>query len=152
MSTAAEQNLALIERLVEAMNAGVAMAVIPRIEEFVSPDVVWHGAAVTAEAPGGNVEYRGREGMRRFWQDVADVWDDLEVEVVRMEPVGDELVLALFSISGTGQASGARVTADIGTVYGFDGGLISHGQNFMSHAEAEAKARELAQESVDAQA
>jgi ketosteroid isomerase-like protein len=141
--SAAEQNAELIRELLETTNQGGSKAVLARIEDFTDPGVEWRGVAAGRDAPGGDVVYRGYDGMRRFWEDIDEVFEQIHFSDPRIESLGDEVVLALMKVSGTGHGSGLRIEQEMGVVYRFKEGRVVSGENFASQSDARDHARRL---------
>jgi ketosteroid isomerase-like protein len=68
--------------------------------------------------------YDGREGIRRFFADIADTGPDFKITIERLEAVGANRVLALMSVTATGRASGIPTEAATGNVYDLADGKI----------------------------
>ncbi len=68
--------------------------------------------------------YDGREGIRRFFADIADTGPDFKITVERLEAVGANRVLALMRVTATGRASGIPTDAATGNVYDLADGKI----------------------------
>lgn len=56
--------------------------------------------------------YRGREGMRRWWESFYEVMDEVRVEPTEYHDAGPGRVLVEARLSARGQASGLDVTQD----------------------------------------
>ena len=78
--------------------------------EHCTPDCEFQTAQIL---PDTEPSYRGREGVERFWNTFRDPWESLLVEVERIEPVGDDRVLALLRFRGR-----ARDGLEVALVYG----------------------------------
>jgi ketosteroid isomerase-like protein len=68
--------------------------------ERVTEDVEF--AAPTAELANEGQPYRGHAGLRKYYDDVARVWEELEVTPTEIREV-DDAVLALGRVYGRGQ-------------------------------------------------
>jgi ketosteroid isomerase-like protein len=142
----AERNPELIRELLETTSQGGSKAVLARIEDFTDPGVEWRGVAAGRDAPGGDVVYRGYDGMRRFWEDIDEVFEQIHISDLRIEPLGDEVVLALMKVSATGHGSGLHMEQEMGVVYRFKEGRVVSGENFASQTDARDHAHRLATE------
>src|SRR3712207_9502986 len=58
------------------------------------------------------VSYRGREGMRRYYQERAEVFGDGQVHIRSFEPAGEAVVVDALS-TAQGRSSGASVEEEI---------------------------------------
>jgi ketosteroid isomerase-like protein len=150
IQTTAERNLALIRELFETLNAGGSKAVVSRLEDFADPGIEWKGVAATSAAPGGDVVYRGYEGMERFWAENGEVFEGLHFDNVRCEAFGDRIVVAFTEAVAMGRGSGIPFSQEMASIYELDGGKIVAGENIASHTEARERAHALAEESRDA--
>ena len=54
--------------------------------------------------------YRGREGMRRWWESFYEVMDEIELRVLEYRDAGPGRVALAFELAATGQSSGVGVT------------------------------------------
>ena len=68
-------------------------------------------------------EYRGHEGVRRYWREVHAPWDELSIDVHRVLAVGDE-ILVLFRFRAKGRG-GMEVDAKFGQVGTLRDGLVT---------------------------
>ena len=46
--------------------------------------------------------YVGRDAIQRFWTDFGDTSPDFDVEVDRVQPIGDDRVIAFMRLNATG--------------------------------------------------
>lgn len=107
-----------------ARDVAAALAIVDEDVEFLP---------VTANLTTGGVPYRGHEGVRRYLQDVARVWDDLHVYPTEYRDVGDTIV-ALGRIHGRG--GGMIIDRPTGWVWRCRNGKIVFGRVYASHEEA----------------
>jgi ketosteroid isomerase-like protein len=84
----AETNVGLIERLYEAFNRrdpdGIVAVCDEKMEFF---------PYETAGAVGRDAPYVGREGLREYLADAAQVWEELLVTPGQVEEIGDHLLV-----------------------------------------------------------
>lgn len=84
---------------------------------------------------GSQKVYRGRDGMREYWDEWRTVWN-LAVEVREIRDHGD-LVLTLAHVSGHGRTSGVALDSEVAYVATFDeAGLLLRVRSYMDPAEA----------------
>jgi ketosteroid isomerase-like protein len=76
--------------------------------DHITPDYEWRTAQLF---PDTEAVYRGREGFRQFWNTFREPWETLLIEVERIEPIGDDRVLALLRFRGRGR-EGVEVTLE----------------------------------------
>jgi ketosteroid isomerase-like protein len=89
--------------------------------------------AVTGDHAGRTDPYRGHDGIREYFRDVAEVWDDLRIVPGEYRQNGDKILV-------TGRVSArspARIVAgSSGWIWQVRDGLVVFGRVFPSAAEA----------------
>jgi hypothetical protein len=89
-------------------------------------------------------EFVGADGIRRFFADIADMGPDFRIEVLSVQAVGDNNVIAFMRTSATGRASGIATGSETTNVYDLVDGKMSRIRIFLDRDEA-LKAAGLAQ-------
>jgi ketosteroid isomerase-like protein len=84
---------------------------------------------------GGPSSYRGRSGIRRWWREMMETWEEPRSEVHEVRSAGDK-VLVSITLHATGKASGAVVAAAFFQVGLIRDGKIVRGRDFADRAEA----------------
>lgn len=74
--------------------------------ETLDPGVIYH---VSGVFPGLQEEYSGHEGIREFWRTMHEPWEELRIELDRVEQLGEEALLVEFRFRARGAGSGASV-------------------------------------------
>jgi len=99
------------------------------------PDVEWRTAGLFPDlAPA----YHGREGVRKFWRDFTAAWDEITLEPLRFEVVGDVAVVdTRFNARGRG---GIEVDITLFNRFVRRGRLTSFVQSHATREEAIAAA------------
>lgn len=104
---------------------------------LLDPDVVF--TAVTGGVVGKAEPYRGHEGMREYFRDVADVWDELVLTPREFRQVGD----AILVTGKVNARSPARVVSgSAGWVWRVRDGRVVYGHVYPSAADAIAAVEE----------
>jgi ketosteroid isomerase-like protein len=124
----AEENVEMARRLYEALNRGDLDAFTAGI----SPDVEFRSLVAEAE---GNV-YRGHEGVREWWRDVAEALGGLEFDAQEIRAVGSDGILARIRVKG--EASGLPVEQTMWQVIRFRDRLAIRWDFFRTEEEARA--------------
>src|SRR5436190_17219641 len=122
-----QENVEVVERAVEALNAR-------DIEDylgFCTEDIRLR----TPLAPVAGV-YEGPEGIRRFWEDIADAAPDFRIEVERIEALSAERVLTFMRVTATGRVSGVPSVTETANVYELVAGKIRRIDIFTDRSEA----------------
>ena len=148
-STIIERQVDLVRSLLEALNENWREA-LDLLGELSTPDLEWRGGASGIGGPEAAAIYRGREGVRRYWMEVEDVWSSASYEVLEVRPVGERGVIALLRSHLEGVHSRLEFEVEVGLVFWMRDGLIAGGRTFLTHAEAEAEARRLAEQATNA--
>jgi ketosteroid isomerase-like protein len=118
--------------VVEAVFAAFAEHDVERVLELSDPDVEF--TPVTADLAGRTEPYRGHEGIREYFRDVALVWEELRLTPREFREVGGSILV-------TGRVS-ARSAARIvdgstGWVWRVRDGRVVYGRVYASAADAE---------------
>jgi ketosteroid isomerase-like protein len=115
------ENTDIVRRLFEAFSRRDLGAVTG----LCAPDVEFVPMTLTLLAR--DEPYRGPEGMREYFEDVARMWQELRVEPDTYYEIGDRVV-ALGRVYAWGV--GRVIDAPVGWVWRVGGGRVVHGQVF----------------------
>jgi ketosteroid isomerase-like protein len=125
--------------VVKAVFAAFANRDLERVLAHSSPDVEF--SAVTGDHAGRTTPYRGHDGLRQYFRDVAEVWDDLRIVPREFRQDGDRILV-------TGRVSArspARLVAgSTGWIWQVEDGLVVYARVYPSAAEATAAFEEVA--------
>ncbi len=120
------QNVEIVRRLYEAMNARDADAVT----ELAHPDVEWIPDSRVGEGP-----IRGRDNVIRFFAERAAMLDELRAETERCWGK-DDRVLVFVRVTGRGHASGAEFEIRIGHLWTLRDGVVVRGEGYGDRGKA----------------
>jgi ketosteroid isomerase-like protein len=123
-----EESIDLVRRAFSAF----AERDLAAVAELVGPDVEFFPP--TAAIAGHDTPYHGEEGLREYFDDVARIWEVLEVVPHEYREVGDQVV-ALGRVYGRGR-DGLLVDSPTGWIWTIDGGKIVAGRVYTSRQEA----------------
>jgi ketosteroid isomerase-like protein len=123
-----EENVELVRQGYEAWNRGDLQWMV----DHVTPDFEFRTAQLF---PDTDAIYRGREGLRQFWNTFQGPWETLLVEVERIEPIGDARVLVLLRFRGRGR-DGLEVALDYANVSTIENGMVTLMVGFANWQEA----------------
>ena len=104
-----------------------------------STDCEWH-PFLTARVE-GDPGYHGHNGIRAWFEDVDEMFSEIQVELGESRQVGDRL-LVLGQMTATGRGSGAPVSSEVGWIVEPRGDVFHRGWAYTSHSEAEQAAGE----------
>jgi ketosteroid isomerase-like protein len=121
-----QENVELVRQGYEAWNRGDLEWEL----DHIAPD---HEFRTVQLVPDLEAVYRGREGFRQFWKTFREAWETVQIEVERLEPVGDDRVLALLRFRGR---DGIEVTLKYAQLWAIEGGLATRIEGFSDWQEA----------------
>jgi ketosteroid isomerase-like protein len=117
-----EENVQLVREGYEAWNRGD----LEWLLDHITPGYEFRTAQLL---PDTEAVYRGPDGLRQFWNTFREPWETLLIEVERLEPIGDDQVLALLRFHGRGR-DGIEVTLKYGNLLTIENGLASRNVGF----------------------
>jgi hypothetical protein len=120
------QNIEIVRRLYEAMNARDAEA----LAELAHRDAEWIPDSRVGEEP-----IRGREKVIGFFSDRAEMFDELRAETERIWG-NDDRVLVFVRVTGRGHASGAEFEIRIAHLWTVRDGVVVRGEGYGDRGEA----------------
>jgi ketosteroid isomerase-like protein len=91
-------------------------------------------SSIAAQVEGPEAVWRGRAGIRRFWEEWRAVWK-LRVEIAEFRDLGD-VVVALGHIQARGKTSGVQLESPVAYVCELDQGLIRKIHAYLDQGEA----------------
>ncbi len=118
------------------------------LDEAVSlwaPDAVYTLASGGFAVLEGNV-IRGRDAVRRLWEDLILVFDSFEFVNEALDDLGHGVVFGVFAMRGKPHGGGSVVEIRFGMVSIWRDGQIASATNYTDIAEARAAAERLAEE------
>jgi ketosteroid isomerase-like protein len=123
-----ESNVELLRRWFEAFNARDIEAVIALSDPS--------GVLISTFAAVSGAVYRGHDGMRRYFGDLAEAWgDDLRLEPEAYFDLGEHTLT--FSVAqGRGRHSGAEVEMSHAQVVRWRDGLVVYIKGYAHREEA----------------
>ena len=79
--------------------------------------------------------YRGQEGMRRWFRQMDEIWDDWRTEPERFLDAGSQVV-AFVRVSGTAKQSGAALAISAAHVVTLRNGRVTRAEVLLDRSEA----------------
>jgi ketosteroid isomerase-like protein len=122
-----QENVEVVRQALDAMNRRE----IDRYLGHCTQDIV-------LRAPTGPIEgeYRGSDGIRRYFAAIDDVAPDFRLDADSVNAVDDSRVIGRLRVTATGRASGVPIDLPVTTVYELVDGKISCICVFRDHDEA----------------
>jgi ketosteroid isomerase-like protein len=117
--------------VVKATFAAFAARDIERVLELADPDVEF--SAVTGEHAGRTDPYRGHEGLRQYFRDVAAHWEELRLTPREFRTSGDR-ILVTGKVSARSRSR--TVTGSTGWIWRVRDGKVTYVRVYASAADA----------------
>ena len=117
--------------VVKAMFAAFADRDVEAVLALAHPDMEF--TTVTGELAGRTEPYRGQDGMREYFRDVAAVWEELHLTPREFREVG-ELVLVTGKVSARSRSR--TVAGSTGWIWRVQDGKVIFGRVYASAADA----------------
>jgi ketosteroid isomerase-like protein len=125
---------AVVRELFERINVGGIESML----ELLAPDGVF---VVPPEASAEPDTYRGHDGARRYWGGFDGVLDEVRFDLLEVEKLSDDTVLAATRLSGRGTTTGIPVEQDTFVVLTVRDGLVTWIRPYNDPEEARAAVR-----------
>ncbi len=74
--------------------------------------------------------YLGRDGVRQWWDDLAEVVDDMRLDVLTVESVDSEHVVTTQRLTGTFRLTGIAVDTPWGSIISVRDGMVAHARGY----------------------
>jgi ketosteroid isomerase-like protein len=117
--------------VVKAVFVAFAERDLERVLELCANDVEF--IAVTSDYAGRTEPYRGHEGMRQYFRDVEEVWDELRLAPTDYRVVGDQ-VLVTGRVSA--RSAARTVSGSTGWVWRVRDGKVAQVRAYASAEDA----------------
>jgi len=117
--------------VVKAMFAAFAARDLETVLTLADPEIEF--TAMTGEHAGRTDPYRGHEGLRAYFRDVAEVWEELRLTPREFRPAGDR-VLVTGKVSA--RSRGRTVSGSTGWIWKVREGRVVYGRVYGSAADA----------------
>ena len=113
--------------------AGLEQGGLDAVAKFWHPDIEWRAIEGAADDVG---LMRGRDEVRRYYQEWIDTMDQLRADVAEILFADDEQVALVVRNSGRGRASGVRTEGRYYVACTVRDGRIVSGREYATRAEA----------------
>jgi ketosteroid isomerase-like protein len=123
------ENVELVRRQFEVLQQDGVEAVV----EFWHPDIEWRAVEGAVDDIG---VLRGRDAMRRYYEDWVETLDDLRTQVEEVLFEDAERLAVALRVSGRGRASGVPSEGRYWAIYTIRDGQIVSGREYGSREQA----------------
>lgn len=120
--------------IVLRMHAAVSRADLEGFLAEYHPEAVYR-AVITQAVEGDAGDFQGHEGLRRWWRDLRDLYEDLRTKVLEVLDLGERVVV-VFIVSGRARGSGIEGAQRLAQVVTVRQGKIVMIRDYLSRAEA----------------
>ena len=123
----AQENVELVRQFIEASGSGDQVSA----DAFValSDPGIEHTRLPAAFGP---ETYHGHDGIRHWFTDMADLWQEWRSEIEELVEVSADTVVASIRFHGVGKESGAPVEARLGLVCVLSAGKVLQSRSYAS--------------------
>ena len=121
-----DPNLEILKRWAEAIERG------DMADELWAPDL----EIVNAQGWALEATYYGREGLHRWWADLAEAFSDFGMRVEEITPVGEDRFLTVQRFIGHFRTTGIAFDAPWASVLTLRGGRITRAVGYRSKQRA----------------
>ncbi len=97
-------------------------------------DLATSEPTMSSQLPDAGADFRGRDGLERFFAMPAESWDEFHTVVDEYRDLGDR-VLTLGRFTGRGRGSRVTVAAPTASILDFRDGKVSHVSLYLDHGE-----------------
>jgi ketosteroid isomerase-like protein len=118
--------------VVRAVFAAFAERDVERVLDLIDPEIEF--TAVTADLAGRTEPYRGDQGIREYFRDIAVVWEDIRLTPREFREVGDSI---LVTGRVTASSPSRIVEGSTGWVFRVRDGRVAYGRVYASARDAE---------------
>jgi ketosteroid isomerase-like protein len=124
-----QENVEIVRRIYEAAARRDAETVL----SLYDPDVELDNTRL--KMVGGGV-YNGHEGLRRFFREWHEAWEEIEYDYEELIDAGDEQVISVVTRRGRGRASGVDAEVRLALLWALRQGKVVRVVWYPSRAEA----------------
>jgi ketosteroid isomerase-like protein len=123
-----QENVELVRLAVDATNG----------RDLATLDAIWSEEAEfhsTFAASEGRV-FRGRQGIRDYFDTLGDVFDDMQIEIEEITDVSEDRLVVELRVSGRGKGSGVNVEQRNGQVWTIVDSKVARIDSYMNSTDA----------------
>ena len=80
--------------------------------------------------------FRGREGIRDYFDTLGDVFDDMRIEIEEITDAGEDRLVVVVRVMGRGKGSGVTVEQRNGQIWKFANGTIARIDSYLNPTDA----------------
>jgi ketosteroid isomerase-like protein len=124
-----QENVETVRRCLEGWNRGDFDGWL----ELSHPEIEW-SSEVTMRMEGSQTVFRGRDGLRRYWDEWHSLWD-VRIDPTQIRDLG-AAVLVIARTRTQVEASGIDIDAPVAYVFEFEGSLARRVRSYLDPSKA----------------
>jgi ketosteroid isomerase-like protein len=105
---------------------------LPTLEAMTSEEFEFHSTFAASEGRA----FRGRNGVRDYFDTLDEVFDDMRIEIEEITDAGEDWIVVVVRVVGRGKGSGATVEQRNGQVWRFASRRIVRIDSYMNPTDA----------------
>jgi ketosteroid isomerase-like protein len=119
-------------------NADLVRRALAELGGDLTASDLWHPQVEMVNAAGWVIEtaYHGREGVMRWWDDLADAIDDLRFDLKTVRELDGERVLTTQRTTGTFRSTGIAMDAEWASIVTVRDGAVIYAEGFLTERRA----------------
>ncbi len=126
-----QENVDIVRRCLDGWNRGDFEAWMDSSHSH--PEIEW-SSEVTMRMEGSETVYRGRDGLRDYWDEWHSLWD-VRIAPTEIRDLGDA-VLVIARTRTRVEASGIDIEGIVAYVFEFDGSLARRVRSYLDPSKA----------------
>jgi ketosteroid isomerase-like protein len=120
--------------LVRKVHTAVIQGDLEGLLSGVHPEAEYRAATQQALEGEGSV-FRGHDGIRRWFRELHDLYEDLDAEILEIHDLGDRVVV-VFLVRGRGAGSGVTLEQSLAQVVTVQQGKVIEIREYFTREEA----------------
>ncbi len=105
---------------------------LPTLDAMISEEFEFHSTFAASEGRA----FRGRHGVRDYFDALDEVFDDMRIEIEEITDAGEDRVVVVVRVIGRGKGSGVNVEQRNGQVWRFADRNILRIDSYLNPADA----------------
>jgi ketosteroid isomerase-like protein len=126
------ENVEVVRLAIEANRSGDVEASIEALLALSDPSIQYTRVTAAVDPQ----TYRGHDGIRHYFADMADSWQEWRIEAEEVLEVRPNTLVATVRFHGIGKDRGVPIEARLGAVFVLSEGKLVRGQVYSSREDA----------------
>ena len=126
-----QESVEIVRRCLDGWNRGDFDAWLDSSHSH--PEIEW-SSEITMRMEGSETVFRGRDGLRRYWDEWHSLWD-VRIDPTEIRDLGDT-ILVIAQTRTQVEASGIEIEGDVAYVFEFEGSLARRVRSYLDPGKA----------------